>query len=57
MELMISNAIRHQVEIGICCSCMDARGITDDEIIVGTKRSSMEELTNWTIWADKIINF
>lgn len=57
MELMISNAIRHQVEIGICSTCMDARGITDHEIVDGAKRSSMEELTNWTIWADKIINF
>lgn len=57
MELMISNAIRHKIEIGLCSTCMDARGISDDEIVDGTKCSTMEELTNWTILADKVINF
>ena len=57
MELMLSNAVRHYAEIGVCSTCMDARGITDDEIAGGAKRSTMEELTNWTIWADKAISF
>ena len=54
---MIGNAARHHAEIGVCSTCIDARGITDDEVVDGAKRSTMEELTNWTIWADKIINF
>lgn len=57
MELMIGNAVRHHAEIGACSTCMDARGITDDEIVDDAKRSTMEELTNWTIWADKAISF
>ena len=57
MELMMGNVVRQHAEIGFCSTCMDARGITDDEIAGGAKRSTMEELTNWTILAYKIINF
>ena len=36
---------------------MDARGIDSEELADGTHRSGMEELTDWTIWADKVIVF
>ncbi len=57
IELMIKAVARHQGEVGVCASCMDARGITDAELIEGTKRSSLDELTTWTQWADKVITF
>jgi uncharacterized protein involved in oxidation of intracellular sulfur len=36
---------------------MDARGMTDTELVEGAHRSSMEELTSWTLEADKVISF
>jgi uncharacterized protein involved in oxidation of intracellular sulfur len=45
------------VPVGVCGSCMDARGIADRELEEGTRRSSMEELTDWTLWADKVVVF
>ena len=33
---------------------MDARGITAEELSDGTHRSTMEELVDWTLWADKV---
>ena len=36
---------------------MDARGITGQELIEGVHRSSMEELTAWTLEADKVISY
>lgn len=36
---------------------VDARGLSDDELVEGTKRSTVDELTIWTIWADKVIVF
>jgi uncharacterized protein involved in oxidation of intracellular sulfur len=36
---------------------MDARGITEADLIIGTRRSSLTELTDWTIWADKVLVF
>ncbi|MBI2707633.1 MAG: DsrE family protein [Proteobacteria bacterium] len=56
-ELMLKTVARHKGEIGVCASCMDARGITDEELAEGTKRSSLDELADWTIWADKVITF
>jgi uncharacterized protein involved in oxidation of intracellular sulfur len=43
-------------EIGACGTCLDARGIGEDLIAQGTHRSSMKELTEWTLAADKVIN-
>jgi uncharacterized protein involved in oxidation of intracellular sulfur len=36
---------------------MDARGITDEDLVPGTRRSSMEELADWTLWADRVVAF
>jgi uncharacterized protein involved in oxidation of intracellular sulfur len=36
---------------------MDARGISDADLVEGTHRSSMDELTRWTVEADKVITF
>jgi uncharacterized protein involved in oxidation of intracellular sulfur len=45
------------VPVGVCGSCMDARGIAESELEEGTRRSSMEDLTDWTLWADKVVVF
>ena len=36
---------------------MDARGMTDVELANDTHRSTMQELTDWTLWADRVITF
>lgn len=57
IEVMLKAVLKHGGEIGVCSSCMDARGITDSELIDGTRRSSMDELTRWTAEADKVLVF
>jgi uncharacterized protein involved in oxidation of intracellular sulfur len=57
IEVMLRNVALHGGEVGVCGTCMDARGIADAELAEGTKRSSLEELTNWTLEADKILVF
>jgi len=56
-ELMVGTLVRRKGQVGLCGSCMDARGLTNAEIAEGTQRSSMEKLTQWTQWADKVIVF
>lgn len=56
-EVMLKNVQNRGGEIGICSTCMDARGLVDEELAQGSRRSSLEELTDWTEWADKIIVF
>jgi uncharacterized protein involved in oxidation of intracellular sulfur len=39
----------------LCGTCMDARGIGENEIIEGASRSTMEALANATIAAEKVL--
>lgn len=55
IERMIHGCATKAIEIGACGSCMDARGLADGELIAGTRRSSMAELADWTVWADKVL--
>lgn len=57
LALMLGSVVHHAGGIGVCGTCMDARGISTDDLIPGSRRSSLEELTQWTIWADKALVF
>ena len=55
LERMIRAVAAKGAEIGCCGSCLDARGITDQVLAEGVCRSSLDQLTEWTVWADKVI--
>jgi uncharacterized protein involved in oxidation of intracellular sulfur len=57
LEVMLGAVAKHGGAIGVCGTCMDARGITAAELIAGAHRSSMDELTAWIAWADKALVF
>jgi len=57
LEVMLRGAARHGTEIGVCGTCMDARGIAENELAEGTRRSTLDQLTDWTVWADKLVVF
>ncbi len=57
LQLMLGRVLRNGAEIGVCGTCMDARGLADTELIEGTRRSTLAELTAWTQWSDKVIVF
>ena len=57
IENMLRPVVRGNGQIGVCGSCMDARGLTDDSLAEGCHRSSMDELTDWTLWADRVLVF
>ncbi len=54
---MLGAVHRHGGAIGVCGSCIDARGIAETELVEGACRSSMDELTAWTLEADKLLVF
>jgi len=54
---MLGMVARNGGEVGVCGSCLDARGIAAGELIEGASRSTMDQLTAWTQWADKVIVF
>lgn len=57
LELMLKGPARHGAEIGVCGTCLEARGIAEAELIDGTRKSTLEELTTWTQWAEKVLVF
>ena len=57
LERMLKGLAPKGIAIGACGTCIDARGMTDEPLVEGVRRSTMAELTTWTIWADKVITF
>jgi len=57
LDTMIRSLARKRASIGCCGTCMDARGITEEMLSDGARRSSMDELAEWSLWAEKVITF
>lgn len=57
LDRMLGSLVQHGGHVGLCGTCMDARGIDESEIIPGAARSSLDELTDWTLWADRVVAF
>ena len=56
IELMLGSVARHG-EVLLCGACMDARGIDDEDLTNGVRRSSMDELAQVTLDADRVMVF
>lgn len=56
LERMLKPILRNG-EVLLCGTCMDARGLTVGELAEGAQRSSLDELTQLTIAADKVLVF
>lgn len=54
---MLGMVVRSNGEVGVCGTCLDARGIAAEDLVEGSSRSTMDQLTAWTQWADKVIVF
>ena len=57
VDVMLPNVAKRGGEIGVCGTCMDARGVTDAELSDAVHRSSLDQFTDWTQWADKVLVF
>jgi uncharacterized protein involved in oxidation of intracellular sulfur len=56
VELMIGKVLR-KGEVALCGTCMDARGVRDDELVEGAQRGTLSQLADWTASADKVLTF
>ena len=57
VERMLRRIVNGKGEVLLCGTCLDARAITEDELLAGTRRSTMDELTAATVAADKVLVF
>jgi len=56
LELMVKSVTK-KGEVLLCGSCMEARGLGDEELVEGAKRSTMDELAARTLAADRVLVF
>jgi uncharacterized protein involved in oxidation of intracellular sulfur len=56
LELMAKSVARKGTVL-LCGTCMDARGLTDAEILEGARRSTMDELAEATLAAERVLVF
>ena len=57
LDRMLSVVSRHGGQVSCCGTCTDVRGITEAMLVEGAPRSTMDELTGWTLAADKVLVF
>jgi uncharacterized protein involved in oxidation of intracellular sulfur len=56
LENMLKGVLRH-ADVVLCGTCMDARGIGEDELVPGAMRGTMPQLAELTLAADKVLVF
>ena len=54
---MLMLLLKNNVPVHACGTCMNARGITQEQLIEGVIKSTMDQLVEWTIESDKVISF
>jgi uncharacterized protein involved in oxidation of intracellular sulfur len=47
----------NRAQVACCGTCLDARGIREEQLVPGARRSTLEELTDWTLWAEQTLTF
>jgi uncharacterized protein involved in oxidation of intracellular sulfur len=57
IETMLGAVTRRGGEVGVCGTCMDARGIAEAELAAGAVRGTLAQLAEWTLAADKVLVF
>jgi uncharacterized protein involved in oxidation of intracellular sulfur len=57
LERMLRRVISAGGRVLLCGTCMDARGMTEDDVIDGATRSTMDELAEATLAADRVLVF
>lgn len=55
LERMLKGVAARGGTVGVCGSCMEARGIREEALVPCTSKSSMTELTSWSRAADRIL--
>jgi uncharacterized protein involved in oxidation of intracellular sulfur len=57
IELMLKRVLSSKGHVLVCGTCLDARGYQDSELVEGARRSTMGELAEATVEADKVLVF
>lgn len=56
-ETMLASPAKRGAEVAVCGTCMDARGLQESELMPDARGSTLEELVEWIVWAEKVLNY
>ncbi len=56
IQIMLGKVLR-KGDVGLCGTCMDARGMAESECVEGARRGTLAQLAEWTMQADKVLVF
>jgi uncharacterized protein involved in oxidation of intracellular sulfur len=57
LERMLNGLLARGAKVLLCGTCMDARGIQEEDLGEGSRRSTMDELAEATIASEKVLVF
>mgnify|MGYP003672820742 CR=1 FL=1 len=58
LQIMLGKVARDIAgAVGVCGTCMDARGMKTEELMKGAHRGTLDELAAWSVWAEQVIVF
>jgi uncharacterized protein involved in oxidation of intracellular sulfur len=57
IERMLKAVIHRGAQAKACRTCCDARGLRNLALLEGVEISTMSQLTQWTVEADKVLTF
>ncbi|WP_299362520.1 DsrE family protein [uncultured Paracoccus sp.] len=57
LERMVRRVLSANGRVLMCGTCMDARGLTEADMLEGATRSTMDELAQAVLAADKVLVF
>jgi uncharacterized protein involved in oxidation of intracellular sulfur len=57
LERMLKSVLQKGGQIKACGTCLDARGMKEIPLIEGVEASTMPQLAQWTLAADKVLTF
>ncbi|TFH18964.1 hypothetical protein E4H04_01675 [Candidatus Bathyarchaeota archaeon] len=57
MEKMLMSLVNRGVEVKTCGTCIDSRGIKEEDLVDGVQRGSMKILATWIKESDRVLSF
>lgn len=57
IQQMLEILLSQGAEVKLCKTCCNARGLTDLPLIEGIEVGTLDDLSSWTLEADKVVTF
>ncbi len=57
LEQMLKPVLGNKGRVSACGTCMELRGVSKEMLADNVHKGTLDELGDWTLWADRILNF